>query len=173
MVLGLLVAFGAGCAAQPRGKPATGTQPRASEKQPYDFKSEGKVPPVSSSSATVEADVEEMPIEGNSVDVTEAEAPPPPPPDTTAAARPDSTTEGFRVQVFASADREVAENAAKVAEQRLGVRAYVDLDAGMYKVRLGDYLRRPDAEAAMATMRGHYYPDAWIVASPVRVPRAP
>lgn len=160
----------AGCAPAPRHTAATRTT-RASESKPYDFRSEGKVPPPPADATPVEPDVEEIPLSGGSLDVTDAEAPPP---DTVRAPAPaDSSAEGFRVQVFASADREVAENAARAAEQRLGVTAYTDLEEGMYKVRVGDYLRRPDAEAALATMRSHYYPDAWIVPARVRVPRSP
>jgi cell division septation protein DedD len=160
----------AGCASGPSGS-STARPADAGSKQPYDLRSEGEIPPASSNDAPVEADVEEMPISGGSLDVTDAVAPPP---DTLRApAVADSTAEGFRVQVFASSDREVANNAARVAEQRLGLRAYTVLDGGMYKVRVGDYLRRPDAEAAMATMRSHYYPDAWIVPARVRVPRKP
>ncbi|HEX5131852.1 MAG TPA: SPOR domain-containing protein [Candidatus Krumholzibacteria bacterium] len=156
----------AGCAAAPRNTTSKPPEP-ASDERPYDFKQEGRVP-APASSTPVEADVEEIPLSSGGLDVSDAEAPPP---DTTAAARPDSTADGFRVQVFASADREVAQNAARVAEERLGLPAYVDLEAGMYKVRMGDYLQRPAAEAALGTLRSHYYPDAWIVPARVRVPR--
>jgi cell division septation protein DedD len=167
-MLAALVA--AGCASAPRhtsaGKPA-----RASEDRPYDFRSEGNPPPASTDDTPVEPDIEEIPVAEGALEVSEAQAPPP---DTTRAAAPaDSTTDGFRVQVFATSDREVAENAARVAEQRVGLGAYIDLEDGMYKVRVGDYVTRPDAETALATLRSHYYPDAWIVPARVRVPRAP
>ncbi len=158
------------CASQPRHKSAT--PERATASKPYDFRTEGTVPPAGADAAPVEADVEEMPLSGDAIEVSEAEVPPPP--DTLIAVAPaDSTTDGFRIQVFASADREVAENAASVAEQRLGLSAYTDLEAGMYKVRVGDYQGRPAAEAALKTFRSHYYPDAWIVPARVRVPRTP
>ncbi len=164
-----VLALVSACATAPRHTPA----PKKSDTAggtPYDFRQEGKIPPPASD-APVEADVVEIPLADSSLDVTEAEAPPP---DTLQApVVPDSTVEGFRVQVFASSDRQVAEGAASVAEERLGVKAYVDLDGGMYKVRVGDYRTRRDAEAAMATMRKHYYPDAWIVPGMVRVPRKP
>jgi hypothetical protein len=168
--LAVVAALVCACAAQPRQKSA-GTPERASASKPYDFRSEGKVPPPDA--APVEPDVEEMPMAGERVEVSEADVPPPPPPDTTAVLRADSTTDGFRIQVFATGDREVAENAASVAQQRLGLAAYTDLEAGMYKIRVGDYLRRPDAEAALKTFRSHYYPDAWIVPARIRVPRNP
>lgn len=171
-VLSLLIvaALAAGCAAAPRHNTSSKPQ-RASESKPYDFRSEGKLPPAGADKAPVEADVEEIPLTDGSLEVSEAEAPPR---DTLQVAAPaDSTTDGFRVQIFASADREVAENAARAVQQRLGVAAYTELEGGMYKVRAGDYLTRADAETALATMRRHYYPDAWIVATRVVVLRRP
>ena len=157
------------CASQPRHKRAA-TPEKAPASGTYDFRSEGTVPPADA--APVEPDVEEIPLAGESLEVAEAEAPPAP--DTLKApAAADSTADGFRVQIFASSDRDVAGNAARVAEERLGIAAYTDLEAGMYKVRVGDYVQRPDAEAALKTFRSHYYPDAWIVPARVRVPRAP
>lgn len=156
------------CATAPRhttGKTAS------TEKTPYDFRSEGRIPPPSPTQAPVEPDVEEIPLPDSALDVTNAA----PPPDTvrTPPAPADSTAAGFRIQVFASSDRTVAESAAAAAEQRLGIKAYVDLDAGMYKVRVGDFVDRKAAEAVLPTLRGHYYQDAWIVPATVRVPRKP
>ncbi len=168
LFVGLLV-LGA-CAAAPRHTTAT-VPARGTDAPPYDFKGEGKVPPPSSD-APVEADVEEIPLADSSLDVTEAEAPP----DTVRAPAPapaDSTADGFRIQVFASSDKEVAQNAATVAGQRLGIKAYVDLDGGMYKVRVGDFVDRKAADTVLPTVRGHYYPDAWVVPARVRVPRKP
>ena len=172
LVLALTVgALVAGCAAAPRHNTPAGKTERASDSKPYDFRTEGTLPPASTDNTPVEADVEEIPLSDGSLDVSDAEAPPPDTLRTSALA--DSTAEGFRVQIFASADREIAENAARVAEQRLGISAYTDLEAGMYKVRVGDYPQRADAEAALGTLRSHYYPDAWIVPARVRVPRQP
>lgn len=159
--------FAAGCASAPRHtakKPATGT-----ETGTYDFRTEGTIPPAGADEPAVAADVEEIPLTGDTLDVSEAEAPPP---DTLQAPAPvDSTTDGFRIQVFATADRDVAQGAAGVASERLGLPAYTDLEGGVYKVRVGNYLERGVAEKALATVRSHYYPDAWIVPARVHVPR--
>jgi hypothetical protein len=45
----------------------------------------------------------------------------------------------WRVQVFATQDRDLADRIAKEAAARLQVRAYVAREAAQYKVRLGDY----------------------------------
>lgn len=137
----------------------------------YDFKSEGHIPAPAGGSAQPQADVEEIAVSDTSLDVSEANAPQ----DSTPPAAPvvaDSTADGFRIQVFASADRDVAQNARSVAAQRLGIPAYLDLDAGVYKVRVGDYLRRDDAAAALPSVRGQYYPDAWVVPAHINVPRS-
>lgn len=143
----------------------------------YDFRSEGKIPAPAGGSAKPEADVEEMAVTDTSLDVTEA----PVPRDTTPPlAAPvvstpvvaDSIADGFRIQVFASADRDVAQQARTAAAARLGIPAYMDLDGGIYKVRVGDYARREDASAALSKVRGADYPDAWIVPARVNVMRA-
>jgi hypothetical protein len=137
----------------------------------YDFKSEGRIPAPAGGSAQPQADVEEIAVGDTSLDVSEADAPrDSTPPASTVVA--DSTADGFRIQVFASADRDVSQNARNVAAERLGIPAYLDLDAGVYKVRVGDYLRRDDAAAALPSVRAQYYPDAWVVPARIHVPRS-
>lgn len=162
----------AGCAsAPPSGTPAhkSTSVERGSDSKPYDFRSEGNVPPLNPKDAANEPDVEETGVTESAIEVTDVEAPP----DTERAAAPvDTLVDGFRVQVFAGADREIAENASRGAEERLKLPSYVDLDGGMYKVRVGNFTTRPDAEQALGAIR-RQYADAWIVASKVRAPRAP
>ncbi len=162
----------AGCASAPpsggRSTPPASVE-RASDGKPYDFRSEGAIPPLSPSDAPNEPDVEEIGVTDTAIDVSDADAPP----DTVrAAAPPDTLLDGFRVQVFATADREIAENAARVAQERLGLPSYVELDGGMYKVRVGDFAARPGADQALAGVRRHYA-DAWVVVSKVRAVRSP
>ena len=138
---------------------------RSSDAAPYDFKREGQVPPPTPADSRSEVDVEEIPMTQESIEVSEAEAPPVD--STRAPAVADSTVEGFRIQVFASSDREVAENARVVATQRLRLPGYLDLEAGVYKVRVGDFVTRAQADKALATVRASDYADAWIVPSKV------
>jgi len=143
---------------------------RASKDKPYDFRSEGQVPPLKPDDAANEPDVQEIGVSsGSSIDVTDAEAPPDTVPE--AAAEP-ALIDGFRVQVFASGDRDIAANAAREAQERLGVPAYVDLDGGMYKVRAGDFATRAEADQALPAIRKHYS-DAWVIASKIRATRRP
>jgi hypothetical protein len=139
----------------------------------YDFKSEGKIPQPAGGSARPEADVEEIAVSDTSLDVSEADAPSDTTPPAAVPVVSNSTADGFRIQLFATADRDVAENARNVAAGRLHMPAYLDLDAGVYKVRVGDYLTREQASAALPSVRGQFYPDAWVVPARVNVPKAP
>ncbi len=164
----------AGCAsAPPAGTPAhkSTSVERGSDSKPYDFRSEGKIPPLTPADAPNEPDVEEMGVTETPIDVTDAAAPPDTAPKAPAAPA-DTLVDGFRVQVFAGADREIAENASRGAEERLKLPSYVDLDGGMYKVRVGNFTTRAQADQALGTIRGQYA-DAWVVASKVRATRAP
>lgn len=138
----------------------------------YNFKSEGKIPPPAGGSARPEADVEEIAVSDTTLDVSEADAPRDTTPPVAAPVVSDATADGFRIQIFASADRDVAENARNVAASRLNLPAYLDLDAGVYKVRIGDYVTREQAAAALPSVRGQFYPDAWVVPARVNVPKA-
>jgi hypothetical protein len=116
-----------------------------------------------------EPDIEEIGVSETAIDVTDAEAPP----DTARVPAPqDTLIDGFRAQVFATADREIAENAARVATERLRLPSYVELDGGVYKVRVGDFATRPEADEALASIR-RQYTDAWVVPSKIRARRAP
>jgi len=165
-----LTAFIAACGATAPAKQNSSRVEPA--KGGYDFKSEGKIPPPAGGSAHPEADVEEIAVSDTSLDVSEADAPRDTTPSAAAPVVADSSADGFRIQLFASADRDVAENARNVAASRLNMPAYLDLDAGVYKVRVGDYLTRDKAAAALPTVRAQYYPDAWVVPARVNVPKA-
>ncbi len=85
-------------------------------------------------------------------------------------ARPDSTSVeevtalGFRIQIFASANIYEA-NSAKLAAAGIITKdsLYVIYDPPVYKVRVGDYATRFDANRALPTIVELGYPDAWVV----------
>jgi hypothetical protein len=162
----LLLLLLAGCGATAPAKKSAPVEP--APKGGYDFRKEGKIP--QSSSTRPETDVEEIAVADTSLEVTDADAPPvvttPP-----AAATTDSTVDGFRIQLFASSDRDVAQNARDVAVTRLGIPVYLDLEGGVYKVRAGDFPTREDAAATLPAVRSPYYPDAWIVAARIKAAR--
>jgi hypothetical protein len=162
----LVVISGCGATAPPRQ--STGRAEPASSGGGYDLRKEGRVPAPAGGAARPETDVEEIALsDSSSLAVSDAEAPP----DTVprVSATPAVVTDGFRIQVFASSDRDVAKNARDVAQERLGVPAYLDLEGGVYKVRVGDFIQRDDAATVLSTVRSRYYPDAWIVPARVNV----
>lgn len=55
----------------------------------------------------------------------------------------------WRIQVFATQDRELADRTAREAAQLLHCRVYVDSEASHFKVRLGDF----DSEQAAGALR--------------------
>jgi hypothetical protein len=166
----ILIALVAACGATAPPK-QTSARAEPAQKGGYDFKSEGKIPPPAGGSARPEADVEEMAVSDTSLDVSEADAPRDTTPPAAAPVVADSTADGFRIQIFASADRDVAESARSAGAGRLHMPVYLDLDGGVYKVRVGDYVTRDAASAALPTVRGQFYPDAWIVPARINVPR--
>ena len=128
-----------------------------------------------------EADVEEMASDDDDLEAEDVDAPPRPdpvtPPIDTSVTMPDTehmrpqeftVVDGFRIQVFASGTRESALVAREEASMSLGMPAYLDIVAGLFKVRVGNFLTRESAESALLKVRGGGYEDAWIVAAQVR-----
>jgi hypothetical protein len=164
--IGLMVLMIAGCGASTAPRKQSRVEPAS--KDGYDFRKEGKVPPPAGGQARPETDVEEIAIDDSTaLEVSEADAPP----DTAAQAPAGATVDGFRIQLFASADRDVAQNARDVAVTRLGLPVYLDLEGGVYKVRAGDFGTRVDADATLPSVRSPFYPDAWIVAARIKAAR--
>jgi hypothetical protein len=167
----VLIALFAACGATAPPK-QTSSRAEPAQKNGYDFKSEGKIPPPAGGSATPQADVEEMAVADTSLDVSEADAPRDSTPPAATTAVSDSSADGFRIQIFASADRDVADGARSAAATRLNMPCYLDMDGGVYKVRVGDYVTREAASAALPAVRGQYYPDAWVVPAKIKLPRS-
>jgi hypothetical protein len=79
---------------------------------------------------------------------------------------------GFRVQIFASSNIDVA-NAAKLEAEGLFPQQwfYLVYDAPTYKIRAGNFVRRYDADKFAKLLAEQGYRDAWIV--PERVYKNP
>lgn len=74
---------------------------------------------------------------------------------------------GYRVQIFASNTNEGANNVASEARFKFTERVYVEYVAPYYKVRVGDYKNRSDAEILREKAKNLGYPDAFIVQTEV------
>lgn len=83
--------------------------------------------------------------------------------------------QGYRVQVFSVRDRNAALAAKRETQQRLtdfpGIGVYIDGDPPFYKVRIGDFLTRTEAEKLAALLRSKKgYTEAWVVETLVHPP---
>jgi hypothetical protein len=87
------------------------------------------------------------------------------------------TTPGFRIQVLSTTEIDTA-NAVKNELSNLpaSVGIYVIFDSPYYKVRVGDFVSRPDANQLLRTLIDRGYTDSWIVADRILLnpfPRKP
>jgi len=78
--------------------------------------------------------------------------------------------EGFRIQLLSTKDLESATRAKAIAMEQfedVRVKFYLEFDSPYYKVRLGDFQSREEAEDVREIVRSRGYPKAWIVKSKV------
>jgi hypothetical protein len=150
---------------------STQTPTTAPDDKPYQFESEGQVPPPDPGSIRRDVDrvdvFEETPVSESEVPVESVEAIQEPPRTEEAIGDSIATGPGYRVQVFATGSLEAAKSFEAEVETRLGVAAYLQRIDGMYKVRVGDCRSRQQAEELLQRCRTGGYRDAWIVSSEV------
>lgn len=85
----------------------------------------------------------------------------------------EEVTQGFRVQIFASSSIDEANAAKAIAEGKYRRDSiYVVYDPPVYKVRIGDYATRFEANQQLTRLVNSGYPDAWVVADRVVQRRA-
>lgn len=70
---------------------------------------------------------------------------------------------GFRVQLFATKDYYEAVDKRDEASERFDAVVHMDFDPPYYKIRVGDFVRRDEAEQTRVAARERGYADAWIV----------
>jgi hypothetical protein len=86
-------------------------------------------------------------------------APETPPP----GQRTSQTVDVYRIQCFASSSIEAARLEKKSIESRLAYPAYISFEQPFYRLQLGDFTTRPEAEKALLELRKAGMADAWIV----------
>ncbi len=103
---------------------------------------------------------------------TSPETPPAPSPSPEPAATL-KTMQGYRVQIFATLYPEKAEALAEGIRAEWGYPVYVihDPTDGLYKVRVGDFVTRAEAEALRDRFRSRGFTDAFLVQDQVHVSR--
>lgn len=70
---------------------------------------------------------------------------------------------GYRIQILQTEDAQEAREFQQDAFLRLDIDAYVSYDNPYYKVRVGDFTSRFEAEEFLATLEGRGFKSAWIV----------
>jgi cell division septation protein DedD len=107
------------------------------------------------------------------------EAPPPPPDPPPAGGQVDQgegwttpdqgrATPGYRIQIFASTEEVRAKEVAGEARSRLGEPVYIEFEAPLYKVRVGDCVTRGEADALKERAAQQGYDGAWVAETTVQ-----
>lgn len=95
-----------------------------------------------------EKDVSSLAVSEKSVQITKA--------DDVAASR-------FRIQVLASSQIETVRQEKKSAETRTSLPVFMTLEQPFYKLYVGDFSTRAEAESQLPEIKKKGYSDAWIV----------
>ncbi|MEJ2543546.1 MAG: SPOR domain-containing protein [Calditrichaceae bacterium] len=103
---------------------------------------------------------------GNSARLTTLLLPPPPPPP------PDyREIEGFRVQLFAGTDSTSALTVQNKVNNDIDDPVYLIHEGGLFKIQVGDYPYRIDADNMKLTLNTRGYDGAWVAKRKIHVPR--
>lgn len=85
------------------------------------------------------------------------------------SAAPERHAAGYRVQVFASQDQPAADDFARQIEERLPSEpVYVEWDEPWYKVRVGDFTDRGEADRLRLRLVEMGFGEAWTVPASIR-----
>lgn len=88
------------------------------------------------------------------------------------AAQPFTTEKGYRCQAFAGTDLANANRvAARLRALQLDSVYVIQTPQNIYKVQLGNFTMREDAEAMLATLREAHVEGAWVVETDIQSPR--
>ena len=71
--------------------------------------------------------------------------------------------EGYRIQIFESTVSSIARAEAKRFQNILGDSVYIDFEAPLYKLRIGNFIERKNAERAIETIERLGAKDSWII----------
>jgi hypothetical protein len=83
----------------------------------------------------------------------------------------EKTREGFRIQIFAGRSREGAQRAkSRFLQSFPGMSSYLRHMPPTYRVRVGDFLDRMDAQRAVRELKS-VFPDAFVVPDEINLPR--
>lgn len=75
----------------------------------------------------------------------------------------DQLVSGFRVQVLATRYYKKADSLRVVLVKNYGTEVYIDFEAPNYKVRVGNFVTRNQAEKLQSELKSRGYENAWII----------
>ncbi len=75
--------------------------------------------------------------------------------------------DGYRLQVFATRYSQSADSLKTILESQTDKKIYIVFDAPVYKVRIGNFVSRNEAEIFQNEIKKRGYTSAWIVRSKV------
>ena len=73
------------------------------------------------------------------------------------------TFEVYRIQIFESSIASIARAEAKRFQNILGDTVYIDFETPLYKLRIGNYTVRKNAEKAIKSISRLGVKDSWII----------
>jgi len=76
---------------------------------------------------------------------------------------------GFRVQLLSVSDMDRAQEEKKKALFKFNARVYLEFESPLWKLRVGDFKTRKEADALRKEAVGLGYPDTWVVQTLVNV----
>ncbi|MEE8335831.1 MAG: SPOR domain-containing protein [Candidatus Neomarinimicrobiota bacterium] len=79
--------------------------------------------------------------------------------------------EGFRVQVLATQSLQKADRLKGILSEKYGSEIYINFEAPNYKVRVGNFILKADAEKLRSILNVSGYPQAWIIRSRIDLQR--
>ncbi|MDO5576195.1 MAG: SPOR domain-containing protein [Fibrobacter sp.] len=71
----------------------------------------------------------------------------------------------YRVQVFASSQIETIREQKKMLESKIKLPLFIAFDTPFYKLYVGDFDKRPKAEAILPNVKKLGFEDAWVVST--------
>ncbi len=147
--------MGINCALRKTTKPATvSKEPQATSAAPDTTKSKSQEEPVI---IFEEVPTEQKPVEQAAQPQEEKSVKP-------------AQVYGYRVQVMAALKEENANRLAEELRSKIDKPVYIEYIAPYYKVRVGDFLSREEAERFRDTLRSMGYYDAFIVETLINSP---
>ena len=112
-----------------------------------------------------------LPADTLAVKTIDSTAIPPSPRGTIQVPDPKDFTEGWRVQLSANSTLADADGRARGARAKFTEPVYVEYEPPFYKVRVGDFLTRAEAESMATRARAEGYEGAWVVETLVMRPK--